>query len=74
MRGYILLILGQYVVVLTAVDDARAAVSARDWGELASSGIFIPRQRENLEFKTQSFGKSNIGWCSSSIIHILPWF
>lgn len=36
--SYILLILGQYVVVLTAVDDARAAVSARDWGELASAG------------------------------------
>ena len=39
--SYILLILGQYVVVLTAVDEARAALSARAWGDLVAAGATI---------------------------------
>lgn len=35
--SYVLLVLGQYVVVLTAVDEAKDALTARDWGALGAT-------------------------------------
>lgn len=41
--SYVLLVLGQYVVVLTSIDEARAALSARAWPELLSAlGTIVP--------------------------------
>ena len=36
--SYVLLVLGQYVLILTTIDEARLAVSARDFDGLASAG------------------------------------
>ena len=36
--SYVLLVLGEYVVILTTIDEARAAVSARDWAGLVAAG------------------------------------
>ncbi|HAW95863.1 MAG TPA: hypothetical protein DCX60_06265 [Phycisphaerales bacterium] len=36
--SYVLLVLGEYVVILTTIDEARAAVSARDWAALVAAG------------------------------------
>ena len=35
--SYVLLVLGQYVLVLTAVDEARGALTAGAWGDLVTS-------------------------------------
>lgn len=41
--GYLLLVLGQYVVILTAIDGAKDAVSARDWGAaMDAMHVFAP--------------------------------
>jgi putative membrane protein len=41
--AYLLLILGQYVVILGSIESARGAVSDRDWAQLAEElRIFIP--------------------------------
>lgn len=41
--GYVLLILGQYVVILSAIDSATEAVAQRDWGQLGQAmRVFIP--------------------------------
>ena len=37
--SYVLLVLGQYVVILTTIDEARLAVSARDLEGLSSAGL-----------------------------------
>jgi putative membrane protein len=41
--GYLLLVLGQYLIILTAIDEARAAVGAGDW-QAASQAlhVFVP--------------------------------
>lgn len=39
--SYVLLILGQYVVVLSAIDEARAAFGVRAWSELLETGWTI---------------------------------
>ena len=39
--SYVLLVLGQYVVILTTIDEARLAVSGRDLEGLISSGMTI---------------------------------
>ena len=39
--SYVLLVLGQYVVILTTIDEARVAVSARDLDGLTSAGFTI---------------------------------
>ena len=36
--SYVLLVLGEYVVILTTIDEARAALSARDWAGLVTAG------------------------------------
>ena len=41
--GYVLLVLGQYVVILSAIDSATEAVAQRDWGQLGQAmRVFIP--------------------------------
>lgn len=41
--SYVLLILGQYVVVLSSIDEARAAVTVRAWPEFFSAmGTIVP--------------------------------
>jgi putative membrane protein len=41
--GYLLLILGQYLVILTAISDAKSALSAGDFGALGGlMGVFVP--------------------------------
>jgi putative membrane protein len=41
--GYLLLILGQYVIILTAISGAKDAVGARDWaGVMGFMHVFIP--------------------------------
>ncbi|MCZ6834739.1 MAG: DUF368 domain-containing protein [Planctomycetota bacterium] len=41
--GYLLLILGQYVLILTAIGDAKDAVRAQDWASvMASMHVFVP--------------------------------
>jgi putative membrane protein len=41
--AYLLLILGQYVVILGAIESARDAAADRDWGQLAEQmSVFIP--------------------------------
>jgi putative membrane protein len=37
--SYVLLVLGQYVVILTTIDEARSAVSARDLEALSAAGM-----------------------------------
>jgi putative membrane protein len=41
--GYLLLILGQYIVILGAIDDAKSAAGSRDWAALGEAlRVFIP--------------------------------
>ncbi len=41
--GYLLLVLGQYVVILTAIDGARHAVTGRDWALLGDAmWVLVP--------------------------------
>lgn len=41
--GYLLLILGQYVVILGAIETARAAVSDQNWSQLTqAAGVIVP--------------------------------
>ena len=41
--SYVLLVLGQYVVVLSSIDEARVAVTARAWPELFTAmGTIVP--------------------------------
>ena len=41
--GYLLLILGQYLTILGAIDDAKIALKAADWAALAEAmHVFIP--------------------------------
>ena len=37
--SYVLLVLGQYVVILTTIDEARSAVSARDLEAMSAAGM-----------------------------------
>ncbi len=39
--GYLLLVLGQYVPILSAIDLFRDALSSREWGELLSIGLSV---------------------------------
>jgi putative membrane protein len=41
--GYLLLVLGQYIVILGAIDDAKTAAGDRDWAALGEAlKVFIP--------------------------------
>ena len=41
--SYVLLVLGEYVVILTTIDEARAALSARDWaGAMSAAWTVLP--------------------------------
>jgi len=41
--GYLLLVLGQYLVILGAIHSAREAVGAREWGDVAQAmKVFVP--------------------------------
>ncbi len=41
--GYLLLILGQYIIILDAIDTAKNGAAARDWAMLGdAAGVFIP--------------------------------
>lgn len=41
--GYLLLVLGQYVTILSAIDDAKTGLQASDWARVAGAmHVFIP--------------------------------
>ena len=41
--GYLLLILGQYITILSAIDDAKTGAQARNWAQVAEAmHVFIP--------------------------------
>ena len=41
--GYLLLILGQYIIILSAIDDAKTSLQAADWAQLTGAmHVFVP--------------------------------
>jgi len=71
--GYLLLVLGQYVLILTAIDSARHAVTGRDWALLGDamwvlvpvgSGVIIGIVGVSnlVKFLLERFPKATIGF------------